>query len=256
MKNNIVKIALLGTSIMSIYKYLYQTGIIAKGNMNKYSLENTQTINDSVLKGKTIIFLGSSVTYGSASKGTSFVEYLEKRDGIIPIKEALSGTTLVDQQIIGKDSYITRLKRIDKDIKADLFVCQLSTNDATMKKPLGSISNGFDLYSFDTNTIAGAIEYIISYVKNTWNCPIIFYTGTKYNDNYYEKMIKLLYKIKDKWNIGILDLWNDKEMNEVSKEDYKLYMVNAIHPSKAGYRDWWTPKFEEILKDYIKGEKS
>ena len=28
-------------------------------------------------------------------------------------------------------------------------------------------------------------------------------------------------------------------------------MVNGIHPSRAGYRDWWTPKFEAYLSNYL-----
>ena len=40
-------------------------------------------------------------------------------------------------------------------------------------------------------------------------------------------------------------------MNAVSKEDLKLYMVDEIHPSKAGYREWWTPVFEARLAEYL-----
>lgn len=40
-------------------------------------------------------------------------------------------------------------------------------------------------------------------------------------------------------------------MNAVSTDDYKLYMVNGIHPSRAGYRDWWTPKFEAFLSNLL-----
>ena len=40
------------------------------------------------LGGKRIIFLGSSVTYGACAMGQSFIEALEKKDGIIAIKEA------------------------------------------------------------------------------------------------------------------------------------------------------------------------
>lgn len=226
------------------------------GNADKYSVENTEVLKDESLKDKTIIFLGSSVTYGSASKGESFVDYLVKRDGINAIKEAVSGTTLVDEYTMGKASYIHRLHSISKDIKADAFVCQLSTNDATMKKELGCISDDYDIDSFNTKTVAGAIEHIIAYVNETWKCPIIFYTGTKYKSKRYEEMVNLLLTIQKKWNIAVLDLWNDEEMNRVSKKDYSLYMVNAIHPSKAGYRNWWTPKFEEIIKRIlVKGER-
>ena len=36
-------------------------------------------------------------------------------------------------------------------------------------------------------------------------------------------------------------------MNAVSDKDYALYMGDSIHPTQAGYLQWWTPKFEEHL---------
>ncbi len=196
------------------------------------------------LKGKTVIFLGSSVTYGSASGGVSFADFLEKEDGIISVKEAVSGTTLVDGD---SSSYVSRMKTINKSIRADAFVCQLSTNDASLKKPLGKISDSSDISEFDTQTVAGAIEYIISYAREVWRCPVIFYTGTKYDSELYGEMVDLLLEIQKKRNIGVLDLWNSEEMNAVSAEDYKYYMANGIHPNYEGYRRWWTPQFRKYL---------
>ena len=117
--------------------------------------------------------------------------------------------------------------------------------------PLGEVSESFDRNDFDTQTVAGAIEYVVAYAQETWNCPVIFYTGTQYNNAHYAQMVELLLKIQEKWGIGVIDLWNDAEMNAVSAEDYKLYMVNGIHPSRAGYRDWWTPKFEAYLSELL-----
>ena len=45
------------------------------GNAAEYSVENTQSKENSPLKGETIIFLGSSVTYGSDAMGESEVLY-------------------------------------------------------------------------------------------------------------------------------------------------------------------------------------
>ena len=118
---------------------------------------------------KTIIFLGSSVTYGAVSGGVSFADVICRNNGYNMIKEAVSGTTLVDE---GPDSYIARLKTIDAD-PVDLFICQLSTNDATLKKPLGSICAQQDAQTYDTKTVAGAIEYIITYAKEKWGCPVL-----------------------------------------------------------------------------------
>ena len=75
--------------------------------------------------GKRIVFLGSSVTYGSAANGISFADIICEKNGYEMIKEAVSGTTLVDED---DSSYVSRLRRIKAD-RVDLFICQLSTND-------------------------------------------------------------------------------------------------------------------------------
>ena len=152
-----------------------------EGNGEKYSLDNAAPNADSPIEDKTVLFLGSSVTYGSASGGVSFADYIGKRDGCTVIKSAVSGTTLVES---GINSYVSRLKKLDTE-KVDLFVCQLSTNDASQKKELGKIIESKNLNDFDTKTIAGAIEYIICYSKEKWNCPVIFYTNPRYDSDLY-----------------------------------------------------------------------
>ena len=224
-------------------------GVFNEGNYGEYSLKDTASVSDSPINGKTVIFLGSSVTFGYGSLGISFTDFLEKTDGITAVKEAVSGTTLVD---IKSNSYVSRMKKIDKNIKADAFVCQLSTNDATKGIPLGEISDSFSMNDFDTQTVAGAIEYIIAYAKETWNCPIVFYTQAKYESDHYEKMVDLLLKIQKKWNITVIDLWNNDEINSITDEERKIYLVDHIHPTKAGYKEWWLPEFQKCLYEILK----
>lgn len=224
-------------------------GVFNEGNYGEYSLKDTASVSDSPINGKTVIFLGSSVTFGYGSLGISFTDFLEKTDGITAVKEAVSGTTLVD---IKSNSYVSRMKKIDKNIKADAFVCQLSTNDATKGIPLGEISDSFSMNDFDTQTVAGAIEYIIAYAKETWNCPIVFYTQAKYESDHYEKMVDLLLKIQKKWNITVIDLWNNDEINSITDEKRKIYLVDHIHPTKAGYKEWWLPEFQKCLYEILK----
>ena len=222
------------------------------GNAEKCHRENIQPHTESPLKGKTIIYLGSSVTYGSDSIGVSFVEYIDRLDGTTSVKEAVSGTTLVTKDDASGSSYIPRMKTINPDIPADAFICQLSTNDATRHMPLGTISGGFELADFDTETVAGAIEYIIAYAEKTWHCPVLFYTGTRFDCKEYGEMVKLLLEIQKKWKIGVIDLWNDKALNAISEKDYNLYMSNPIHPTQAGYLLWWVPAMETYLYEFLK----
>ena len=169
------------------------------------------------LQNKTVLFLGSSVTYGSAAGGISFADIMAEACGINCIKEAVSGTTLAD---IDDCSYVARLKKIDK-IAVDLFICQLSTNDA-------SASRNIDLCKTEQ-----AIRFILEYVKNTFGCPIIFYTGTYFENEKYGKMV---------------DLFNDEKMRAVKKEDYQRYMKDPVHPTITGYIEWWTPKFIDFCE--------
>lgn len=231
------------------FKFLHEKKVAkAAGNAEEYHLDRVDILESSPLEGKRILFLGSSVTKGTCSLDVSMADYIGKRDQCNVTKEAVSATTLAT---VRGNSYVKRLKKIDTNNTFDLLVCQLSTNDASQNVALGSISDSTDMDSFDTDTVIGAIEYIIAYAQQTWGCEVVFYTGTKYDSENYQAMVDGLYEVQEKWGIGIVDLWNDEEMNMVSENDYALYMYDSIHPTQAGYLLWWTPKIEEYLYDYV-----
>lgn len=220
------------------------------GNAETYAVENVQSQPGSPLAGKHILYLGSSVTYGASSLQTSFVEYIAKRNDTTYQKEAVSGTTLVDA---GVDSYISRLQKVDPNESFDLFVCQLSTNDATQEKPLGTVSAA-GAQDFDTSTVCGAIEYIITYARKTWNCPVIFYTNAYYENETYASMVAALQEIAEKHGISVIDLYTDQAFNDIDEVQRALYMADAIHPTRAGYLEWWTPVIEKKLIEVVKHE--
>ncbi len=178
------------------------------------------------LKNKTVLFLGSSVTFGSTLQGVSFADMMVEACGIKMIKEAVSGTTLAD---INEKSYLSRLKKIDKNQKVDLFICQLSTNDAWQ--------------NIDLQKTEDAVRDIVGYVKSSFHCPIVFFTGTYFESQHYEQMIEMLFSLQKECDFLILNLWSDPEMLSVSKTDYERYMADSVHPTLVGYREWWTPKF-------------
>ncbi|MBR3691890.1 MAG: SGNH/GDSL hydrolase family protein [Clostridia bacterium] len=175
------------------------------------------------LRGKDIYFLGSSVTFGV--EGVSMAELLCAHFGAVMHKEAVSGTTLAD---IDARSYISRF-RAAPETPADLFICQLSTNDAARDLPLGDIET--------------ALRDIIAEARRRWNCPMLFYTGTRYENAKYAEMVALLHRLQGEYGFAVLDLWNDEEMNAVSRYDYARFMRDPVHPTLTGYRKWWLPKF-------------
>lgn len=223
--------------------------VAMSGNAAEYDFTQLQRMDRSPLDNKTVLFLGSSVTNGASSLHNSLPEYFSLRMGCRSIKEAVDGTTLVDN---GAKSYIQRmLNNVSASEQIDLLICQLSTNDASKEMPLGELSAGKSLADFDTGTITGAIEYIICYAQETWGCPTVFYTNARFDSEAYAAMVARLLEIQEKWGIGVLDIWTDDAFNDIPADKRALYMYDKIHPTKAGYRDWWGPELERQLMEFL-----
>ena len=214
--------------------------IKAEGNAKKYSVAQTK-MKPSDLINNQIAFLGSSVTYGAGALGESFVDYLSKKDNICAFKDAVSGTTLVDND---SNSYIGRIGRLPVLEKLTAFVLQLSTNDAIKgKEDLGKIAQD---ENFDKQTVTGAIEYILNYVKKNWNCPVLIFSNPKFDSEFYGQMVERVKELQNKWNFDFLNLWDDDAFN-YNEKDRELYMLDPIHPTRAGYKLSWLPVIEEEL---------
>lgn len=214
-----------------------------QGNADCYDVSLVLPDRTSALRGKTVVFLGSSVTVGALSMGQACADYLARKCGLLAFKEAVSGTTLAADASDGS-SYVERMHTIPAAMHVDAFICQLSTNDAWQGKAMGSVATEGP---YDTTTVAGAIQYVVSYARETWHCPVIFYTGTYFESAEYAQMVALLMQVSELMDVPVIDLYHDEEMRAVSAEDYALYMHDPVHPTKAGYELWWTPKFEEAL---------
>ena len=221
-----------------------KTEVVTEADLSRYGGNTVLYVNTGDTR-EVYMFLGSSVTYGYASNGNSYADYLgdDYGDEMIIRKRAVSGTTLVTSN---GNSYVQRmLDEISKNAKIDHLVVQLSTNDATGNKPLGSLSDSYSYSSMNTEEIIGAIEYIISYAYETWGCKVSFWTGPQYDSaNYVTMRNALLNQIQPKWGIGVIDFWN---LWTPSDGD----MGDSIHPKSAGYH-----KMTPIAYDYLKQYES
>lgn len=92
------KAKMLLNEVPTMLKSLKNIFNIINGNKDYYNPKLDMKKDDDNLNGKKIIFLGSSITYGAASKGISFVEYLTTEYEVKGIKEAKSGTTLAGKK--------------------------------------------------------------------------------------------------------------------------------------------------------------
>lgn len=248
------------------------------GNADAYSVANTFALPIRPLENKTIFWLGSSETRGAYSVNNEAVpEYFAKRQNATSIKSGVDGATVFFDDTITNDgnctsthSFVTRIKSFNKNAAPDALVVCVSTNDAKAmyyegKDRLGSVTDADKtaLADFDTSTTLGALEYIICYAKETWNCPVVLHTSTSaggLNEWFftaeqkanYENIVNALGALETKWGVTVLDLYGDTEMNSVSDTLFDNYMHDPVHPLRYGYLKWWTPKFEACLENILK----
>ena len=219
------------------------------GNGPVYDVSCIEPLAGSPLRGGRIAVLGSSVARGEASEGWAVGEYLAARLATSLDKEAVSGTTLAD---IGPESYLRRVYRLDPHARYDLFLCQLSTNDAAKQLPPGAIAPGRDPAGFDTATTLGALETILEYALRVWRCPAAVFTGSRFDSPAYACLVEQLPALGEKWGVGVLDLWSGEAFNRIPDAARRLYMRDPVHPTRAGYRDWWGPELERQLLAFLK----
>ena len=127
---------------------------------------------------------------------------------------------------------------------------QLSTNDVTQNIAFGELSSSYEIASFNTSTVIGAIEYIIAYAKQTWGADVVFYTNHKYNNNRYNALVNELYKVQEKWGIGIVDFFNYAEMEKLDTDTLNSYKADDIHPNVNGYK-WMGQVFSEYIQNSL-----
>ena len=219
-----------------------KTEKVRETDLSRYG-QNTILYVNTGDKREVMMFLGSSVTYGAASWGNSWADYLndEHGDELIISKRAVSGTTLLNTD---GGSYVARMKsQISHNAKIDHLIVQLSTNDAGRNLTLGTLSSKDEFHSgnITDQTIIGAMEHIIAYAKETWGCKVSFWSGPKYNNDKYVAMRNaLINEIQPKWGIGVIDFWDwwtpaNGDMND------------DIHPKSQGYK-----KMVPIAYNYLK----
>lgn len=205
------------------------------------------------LADKNIFYLGSSITYGASSGGKAFGEMIGELTGNAYQKQAVSGTTLVNN---GASSYVARFDNFDWTKKPDLLVVQLSTNDFSQNKPMGEVIGSKSSEACDQTTVTGAIEYIVAKTQElSPDTKVVFYTcavkekwgfRAAYAD-YIEKTMPTLLR-KWKGTLYMLDLFNADYARYVEATGY---MGDDIHPNATGYAHIFVPEmlncFIEIL---------
>lgn len=184
-----------------------------------------------------VFFLGSSITYGYAAGGYSFVDYVNEHSDYEVVKEAVSGTTLAT---CFPGSYFERLMERGAE-GADVLLVQLSTNDASKGVALGGVD------SIDPKTSCGAINRIIDFGIDN-GCRVGFYaTPVLGDDSFFASIEGAMEMISAQRGVPFLDLNKDKKLKNLCS--MPGYYADNIHPSAKGHAGLFGPVFLSFIKD-------
>ena len=87
----------------------------------------------------------------------------------------------------------------------------------------------------------------MSAAKEKWNCPILIFTNPDFNNPLYEQMVDRAQEVAEKYGAEMLDFFHDPNFKNLDS----LYMADPIHPTRAGYKELWLPKFDAKLSEMV-----
>lgn len=203
--------------------------------------------NQNQLDGKKVLILGDSVGAGNGWEGGFANLINEDFPGAIISNRSVTGSKLSEKHL-----YWRLVDAYSNSFIADYIIFDGGGNDF-----LTGVSNGTldpDVYSdggqgdeFDTNTIVGAFEHLITNIQKFFpNAKIIFYNLYKLhpdvaNVSYatQRETWNILREAAKKYSVKYVDLYNEGNFTPNSEEQWNAFMFDWVHINEAGYRRFW-----------------
>ncbi len=216
---------------------------------------------ESVLNGKTALFMGDSISYGSGDgasylrQGKAWAGRIAQITGLQATNASVSGSKV--SYINGDDRtkwHYTQYNQ-NKNEQFDMIVIQGGVNDARHNRAIGEVSDiNADVSSFKRDTYAGGLQYLFHNVKTNWPEATYFFianhrldghnTGNAKNMGPYFDKAKELCEL---YGFVYIDLYNNAELEAKLDSKSTKYMPDTLHINAAGY-EIVTPYILEVLE--------
>lgn len=196
---------------------------------------------------------GDSIAYGTGSSGYSYSALFAQNHALKLKNNAVGGGTLASETAGVYHIAESVIQNVNPSY--DIIFLEGGINDYYRSAPLGEIKE--DENEFDINTTCGALQIMLSYVKE--NCPdskVYFISvhktlgadkanklGLSYED--YKARIDEICK---KYNISVIDCYNsDFDLSLTTTRNSVYPDGDGIHPTLQGYIKYYLPLIEQSV---------
>ncbi len=176
---------------------------------------NDSVDTSNVLYGKSALFCGDSITNAVKDESKPYYGWAGRIGEAYGMKWTNVGVSGASLSTIKTSRIITQLHN-NKNNTYDYVILHGGVNDAMTSGPIGTLNSSFALNSFNTSTMAGALDEMFYYAKQYWPNAKIGYIvnyatpnsnwgGNTRDMSAYFAMAK---KVCDKWEIPYIDLYS------------------------------------------------
>jgi lysophospholipase L1-like esterase len=207
------------------------------------------------LYGKSIALNGDSICAGAGFAG-GYGKIIAENNNMVYQNVAIGGGTIAAETYSGETKRHWICRAVEKmDASADYAILEGGVNDAALRVPLGTLSDGYE-DALDESTYIGAFESMLKQTIFRFAGKKIGYIAvhkmtTKYDSRYTDG--SYYYAAKEcceKWGVPFLDLNTQvpRFMNFADLKNTYTHQGDGWHPNEAGYKAYYVPKIEAWLK--------
>ena len=226
-----------------------------------------------ILSGKTIVFLGDSVTVGlgwqneigDTKNKYGWAKIIQEHFPTATVKNlAISGACIANtgNYIDVIYQYVAMSKTELPDYytpNPDYIIFSGGGNDGLNSVSMGTICDGFAPAYENINTTIGALEYMFANAYNAYPTARKGFIITQRLTDVVEEYYDAIRNVCQKWSIPVLDLSRVGEINAFIDGIATTYFPtdDRVHPNEKCYREILAPKVEEwLISGFINSSSS
>ncbi len=248
----------------AVVGYTEQYFEITKKRIDSLEVEVERMATNNPLYRKIMTATGDSITATTSNRPyASYAKMIAQKNEMTYETKAIWGATIATNIRYASGCILDTLSQMRDD--ADYIILSGGANDFyylnSGKEQLGEITDGYT-DTFDTDTFCGALETMCKTAIEKWvGKKIVFVITHRMLDisdqTRLQHYIETLIKVLEKWGVPYVDLWrNVPSLMLPSLKDSYTTMGNTeyngtgdgLHPNEEGYRKFYVPKVEAILK--------